>query len=586
MYAVLHLADFALQAVLRIEPGARSHERERVDPPFPEQPARAAALFSGTGKKSLVLAANAAARAAGVALGMSAPQAVARCPALLIRTPRPAAEAEARAALLAVGFTLAPTIEDTAPGICTIDLRGTDPARHHASAAAALAQLAALALAATAGIARTPLLALYAARESAPDLSPQSFSSSFSLPSEPFLLCESAPETPTDERERKRKEKDSRERSAPTEPPHSRSRNRSRSLPAPRTKNENEERERDQAPPPPRVLAPAAEKAFLAPLALATADPPPELAATLAAWGLRTLGDYTALPRDELVRRFGAAGLALWQRASGGEPRPLHPVAPTREFSAATDLEEPVETLEPLLFLLRRFLDRLALELQGAHAVAAALTLTLRLANETDYTRPFRLPEPTADAGILFRALHTHLESLQTDSPIAGLRLQITPTRPLVRQQGLFETGLRDPHGFAETLARVSALVGADRVGTPQSEDTHRPDAVKLTAPPAVVPPPAAPPLHAPCGLPLRRFRPPLPARLEFSAADRRPSYVWTERFHGAIAQIRGPWCSSGDWWQADRAWARTEWDIALATGGLYRLLRTGDAWSIEGEYD
>ncbi len=580
---MLHLADFALQAVLRTEPGPRSHERQQVDPPCPEQPARPAALFSGTGKKSLVLAANTAARAAGVALGMSAPQAVARCPALLIRTPRPAAEAEARAALLAVGFTLAPTIEDTAPGICTIDLRGTDPARHHAAATAALAQLATLALAATAGIARTPLLALYAARESAPDLSPQSFSSSFSLPSEPFLLCESAPEAPPDER--KKKEKDPTDRSAQAEPPHSRSRSRSRSLPSARTRNENEERERS-APPPARLLAPADEKAFLAPLPLATADPPPELAATLAAWGLRTLGDYTALPRDELVRRFGATGLALWQRASGGEPRPLHPVASTREFSAATDLEEPVETLEPLLFLLRRFLDRLALELQGAHAVAAELILTLRLANETDYTRAFRLPEPTADAGILFRALHTHLESLQTDSPIAGLRLQITPTRPLVRQQGLFETGLRDPHGFAETLARVSALVGADRVGTPQPEDTHRPDAMKLTAPPAVVPPPAAPPLHAPCGLPLRRFRPPLPARLEFSAGDRRPSYVWTERFHGAIAQIRGPWCSSGDWWQTDRAWARTEWDIALAPGGLYRLLRTGDAWSIEGEYD
>jgi protein ImuB len=109
--------------------------------------------------------------------------------------------------------------------------------------------------------------------------------------------------------------------------------------------------------------------------------------------------------------------------------------------------------------------------------------------------------------------------------------------------------------------------------------------------------------VHAPCGLPLRRFRPPLPARLEFTTtdlaeagapsppgsappADRRPSYVWTEHFHGAISHVRGPWCSSGDWWQADRAWSRTEWDIALVGGGLYRLLRTGEAWFIEGEYD
>ncbi len=329
------------------------------------------------------------------------------------------------------------------------------------------------------------------------------------------------------------------------------------------------------------------EKSFLAPLPLATADPSPELAAVFASWGLRTLGDFTALPRDEIVRRFGTAGLALWRRATGGEPRPLYLVTPTREFSAAMKFEEAVETLEPLLFILRRFLDRLALELRTAQVVAAELALTLDLDRGPPCARTFRLPEPTADAGILFRTLHTHLESLHTDSPIIGLQLHATPVRPLVRQQGLFDTGLRDPHGFAETLARVSALVGADRVGTPQPQDPHRPDARKRAPPPAVVPPAAAPPVHPPCGLPLRRFRPPLPANLEFTPTERQPTYVWTEHFHGAITQVRGPWCGSGDWWQTDRAWARTEWDIALADGGgLYRLLRLGEAWFIEGEYD
>ena len=526
MFAVLHLADFALQAVLRTEPAGMA------SPACPEPCRRAAALFSGTGKKSVVLAANATARTAGVEDGMTAPQAVARCPALLLRTPHPAAEADARAALLAVGFTLAPTIEDTAPGVCTIDLKGLDAARHFPAAQAALAQLATLALPATAGIARTPLLALYAARCAAP---PRSRS--------PSKACSSEPS-------------------------------------GERTRNENEERER--AP----VLLVTDEKSFLAPLPLAIAEPAPELAAVFANWGLRTLGDFTALPRDQIVRRFGTAGLALWRRASGGEWRPLHPVVPPQEFFATMEFDKAVETLEPLLFILRRLLDRLALELAGAQAVAAELALTLQLDRGPPYTRAFRLPEPTADAGILFRALHTHLESLQTDSPIVGLQLRATPVRPLVRQQDLFETGLRDPHGFAETLARVSALVGADRVGTPQPGDTHRPDTGQLTPPPALVPPPAAPPVHPPHGLPLRRFRPPLPANLEFTPTERQPTYVWTEHFHGTVTQVRGPWCSSGDWWQTDRAWARTEWDIALASGGLYRLLRDGEAWFIEGEYD
>jgi len=485
VFAVLHIANFALHAVLRHEP---------------ESANRPAALFTGTGKKSLVLAANPAARASGVELDMTVPQAVARCPTLVIRTPQPTAETEARAALLAVGFTFSPTIEDTAPGICTADLRGSTREKFEPAAHAAVSELARLGLPSTAGLARTPLLALYAARSA-----------------NPVLLI-------TDEED------------------------------------------------------------FLAPLPLAAADPPTELAGVLADWGLRTLGDLTALPRDDLVRRFGATGLALWQRATGGDTRPLRPITLPQTFTAAMEFEHEIETLEPLLFILRRFLDRLTLELLTAQFVAGELELTLRLVDDTRHTRRFRLPEPTADAEILFRALHTHLESLQTAASISAVHLRVVPTRPLVRQQGLFETGLRDPQGFAETLARLGALVGSDRAGTPQLEDTHRPDAVKLAPPAAVIPPPVPSPRHSPEGLPLRRFRPPLPARLEFTGDQ--PTYLWTETFHGALTDLRGPWPSSGDWWQQDRAWSRVEWDIALATGGLYRLLRIDRSYFIEGEYD
>jgi len=511
-----------------------------------------AALFSGHGRKSLVLVVNAQARAAGVESGMSAPQAVARCPALLIRAPQPAAEAEARAALLAVGFTLSPLIEDTAPGTCTADLRGltTPPAP---AATAAVAQLRDFGLPAAAGLAATPLLALYAAQAAA---------LSTVEPVQP-LVCEPTPAV---------------ERVVPN----------ALSSANPQTSSLGTScstREKSFVNTAAHgVLAIHDAPAFLAPLPLAAAQPSPELAAILAGWGLRTLGDLTALPRDEIVRRFGAAGLALWRRATGGEPRPLHPVTPPQAFAASLDFEEEIETLEPLLFILRRFLDRLTLELRASQHVAAEIELTLQLEDDRRHARQFRLPEPTADADILFRALHTHLESLHTDAAIAGVALRLAPARPLVRQQGLFETGLRDPHGFAETLARISALAGADRVGTPHLLDTHRPDAVRLAAPAGFIPPIAPPPVHAPIGLPLRRYRPPLPARLEFAGGA--PTYLWTEAFAGPIAELRGPWPSSGDWWQPDRRWARTEWDVALEGGGLYRLILSADEYLVEGEYD
>ena len=524
MFAVLHIPDFPLHAVLR------------TDPSYLGQPA---ALFTGTGKKSLLAAATAAAWAAGLEPGMTAPQAVARCPSLLIRTPDAGAEAEARAAVLAVAFSLSPLIEDTGPGICTADLKGNDRATVARNAALAVAQLRRLDLPATAGIAPTPLLALYAGRSNRAELRPAA-----GLQSSGQTDLPQAAEAPD------------------VYQAHVMAENASCSGVT--------------------LVSDAAE--FLAPLPLATIDPTPELAAILAQWGLRTVGDFVALPREEIIRRFGAAGLALCERASGGTVRPLRPVVPGQVFAADLAFEQEVETLEPLLFILRRFLDRLALELVASQHVAAEIELTLRLDDDSRYERRFRLPEPTADVEILFRALHTHLESLQTAASISGVGLRLVPTRPLVRQHGLFDTGLRDPHGFAETLARVVAVVGSDRVGTPQAEDTHRPDAVRLITPPGVIPSSAPAEVHAREGLPLRRFRPPLPARLEFTG--RQPTFLWTELFQGSVAEVHGPWRSSGEWWQRDRAWSRTEWDIALVNGGLYRLLLVNNLWFVEGEYD
>ena len=527
MFAVLHIADFALHAVLRTE--RESHNRP-------------AALFAGSGKRSTVLATTPTARAAGVELDMTAPQAVARCPALIIRGPNADAEAEARAALLAVAFTLSPTIEDTAPGVCTIDLRSSTREKYEAAAHAAVAELARLALPATAGLARTPLLALYAARACGRSgLRPDPAAPAFTVGESPAPYLSSS-------------------------------------------SGQVKDLTYYSSPRPVLLVAPEAEKNFLAPLPLASTDPSGELAGVFANWGLRTLGDLTALPRDDIVRRFGAEGLALWQRAAGGDTRPLRPVVPPQTFFAALEFEEAIETLEPLLFILRRFLDRLTLELITSQHVAAEIELALSLEDDTRHARSFRLPEPTADPEILFRALHTHLESLHTAASIIAIDLRLTPTRPLVRQQGLFDTGLRDPHGFAETLARVVALVGSDRVGTPQLEDTHRPDAVALAPPAAVIPPLAPPAVHPLLSTPLRRFRPPLPARLEFTAG--RPTFLWTERMQGEISFRSVTWPSGGDWWQRDRAWSRLEWDIALAGGGLYRLLRIDGEWFIEGEYD
>ena len=482
-FAAIEAVDFPLAALRRLEA-------------FP--PDAPVALLSGESRKAVVTMATESARTAGVAAGMTAPQALAECADLRLRLRSPAAEREADALLLAAAWSLSPRAETTAAGLCTVDLSGRDPSRLPEDFARVGAALEQQGLPVRIGVAPNPLVARYAARCA-----------------RPVLQVEDVP-------------------------------------------------------------------AFLAPLPVALLEPALEDAELLAALGLSTLGAVTAIPRAAFARRFGGRGPSLWARAAGEDDRPLVVVQPPERFAAAMDLPQPEETLEPLLFVLRRFVDRLTLELAAGSLAAVGLRLQLRLEDDQEHRRDFSLPEPTTDAGVLFRVLENHLATVQTEAPVTGLSLEAWPARPVARQDDLFRPGLRDAHLFFETLARLAAVAGSDRVGVPRHEDTHRPDAVALAAPSVELPASmrtAAPPAR---GLPLRRYRPPLAATVELTA--NLPTYVATPGASGPVKDRRGPWRISGDWWRPE-AWAREEWDIELAAGGLYRLVRTPGGWLLEGEY-
>lgn len=301
--------------------------------------------------------------------------------------------------------------------------------------------------------------------------------------------------------------------------------------------------------------------------------------------GLRTLGDVARLPQTSLSARLGARGADLWARAVGQDQRPLNTCAPPETYRASFDLEHPAETLEPLLFLLRRFIDRLAAQLRQASLVAERLALELRLEDETVRGREFRLPQPTVREDALFKVIEQYLGTLTTESAVVGLAVELFPTVAGARQSGLFESSLRSPHEFYDTVARVAAVMGEDRVGTPRRLESLRPDAVGLVAPPAVIEeyrPSPRPPLLGPV---LRRLRPPAAATVEIDGE--RPCYVVSlpSAVQGEVRHALGPWRRSGEWWDRD-AFEHSEWDVELEGGGLYRLRCSRAGWSIEGVYD
>ena len=319
---------------------------------------------------------------------------------------------------------------------------------------------------------------------------------------------------------------------------------------------------------------------FLASLPMEALEPSAELLAVLRSWGIRTIGELVALPMGEVCGRLGPEALSLWERANGGKPRPLRLVKPQEFYVEQTELENPVEMLEPLLFLLRKFLEQITVRLGHAYLVVGKLRLVLKFEYNASYQRIFTIPQPTRDVDLLFRMLHTHLEGFTSESAIIGLELAAKPVRPNAEQFGLLEKGVRDPHQLAETLARLQALLGSDRVGTPEIEPSAHPDAVHLR--PYDANAPTLPPTDAPLiGIPLMRFRPPIPAKIVLN--DIQPAFLYSNRFTGPIKQACGPWLLRGNWWDK-RQWEREEWDAATEDG-VYRLVHDDNGWFLDGVY-
>ena len=303
-------------------------------------------------------------------------------------------------------------------------------------------------------------------------------------------------------------------------------------------------------------------------------------------WGIHTLGQFAALDREQLGARLGPEAIRMWERVNGQSDRMLKLIRPPESFEESFEFENEIETAEPLLFMLRRFLEQFAIQLSGIYLVTKELTLRITFTNKQIYERIFKIPQPTNNVDLLFRMLHTHLENFKSKYPIVAVALNAQPIKPAREQFGLFETTLRNPHQLSETLARLTGLLGADHVGTPVLEETHRPDAFRMEPFAWQV---GAIEFNRPKGIEptfrtaLRRFRPSISASILLD--EDRPMHIRVADVGGKIIDLRGPYLISGNWWD-QKSWAHAEWDLQLDAGELVRCHESEATWRIDGIYD
>ncbi|MGH9591368.1 MAG: DNA polymerase Y family protein [Terracidiphilus sp.] len=338
------------------------------------------------------------------------------------------------------------------------------------------------------------------------------------------------------------------------------------------------------------VIPPGGEAAALAPLPIGMLDFDEDAAEIFSNWGIRTLGELAALPESDLVVRMGDRARTWRNLALGVEAHTFEPVEAAFALEELCDLDAPADRADSLLFLAARMIDCLAAR-AAAHALAlASLSVRMTLEDGGVYRRVIRPAVPTLDRKFLLKLLQLEFAAHPPQAAVMRMALAAEAGHSSKVQLGLFTPQTPEPSRLDVTLARLKAIAGEDRVGTPVLEDTHRPgsfhmedfapsDAARGEAAVGNAQPRAA----------LRRMRPPAPVRVNLRGE--KPAFFRTGQCDYTVSAAYGPWRTGGCWWTTE-AWDVEEWDVLAdrRDGSAIACLlvhdRVKDQWRLEAFYD
>lgn len=330
--------------------------------------------------------------------------------------------------------------------------------------------------------------------------------------------------------------------------------------------------------------------------------PDDDLVSLLRRLGLRTLGDFAALPRRDVVTRFGRTG-GWWHRLAGGHDeraavaRP-HPL----DVEVAVPFEPPLETIEPLVFSSRQATERLVATLAGHGLVCTFVCIEVTgergwVGRRTwAHSRWFTAPD-------LLDRLFWQLQGDPAPEPVS--RVRFVPDRvEFLGDHGEGLWGSASDERVERGIARLQGMLGPDGVlvGSVQGGRSPR-DRQRLTPwgdRPATVRPVALPwPGSIPPPAPVQVFTAPRPASVV--GPDGRPVAV-TERGLVTVPPSRfspepgreplpveawaGPWPIDELWWDETAARHVARFQLVGTDGSAWLLVVEDGQWWSEARYD
>ena len=365
----------------------------------------------------------------------------------------------------------------------------------------------------------------------------------------------------------------------------------------------------------PAVVAPGETPAFLAPHPVSVLDHP-ELADLLPRLGIRTLGEFAALPAAEAANRFGSHGTAAHRLARGLDPRPLAPRPPSVDLSVSMAFDPPAEQSEPAVFAAKALAERMHAGLADRGLACVRVQVQVVCEDGQEITRLWR-HDGLLSALAVAERVRWQLAGWRAPIPgdpgigVGGITLLRLIPDQLVRDEGR-QLGLWGDAVISDRVARaairVQAMLGHGAVTRPVLAGGRGPADQVTLVPfgdaadpryPAGQPWPGRLPAPAPatiCPAPVpvtvtddtgatvtitgRAVVSAPPAQLSAAplAADGGP---WL-----AITSWAGPWPVDERWWHPASATRKARFQLVTGDGSAWLATVQNGRWLIEAGYD
>ncbi|HEY4268405.1 MAG TPA: DNA polymerase Y family protein [Galbitalea sp.] len=356
-----------------------------------------------------------------------------------------------------------------------------------------------------------------------------------------------------------------------------------------------------------RVVPEGNAAEFLRDLPVSLIDDPP-LIVLLRRLGIMTLGDFAALPADDVAGRFGEGGARLHALSGGLDSRPIVPRIPPEELDVQVAFEPALDRVDQVTFGVRTVADDFVQGLVGQRLVCTALRVEIETELGDYSERSWLHPRSFTAADVVDRVRWQLQGSAEVDS---GLRSGVTRVRIVPEsvdaiahhEVGLFGAGPdeRIHHGLSRvqsmlghegvvtamvsggrTLAdRQATIPWGDRPLTPRNPVEPWPGQLPKPFPSTVFPTPHPVHVFGPGGVSVT-----VSDRGMLSAPPARFSPAASGRDAREVMAWAGPWPVAERWWDAAAAHTAHRFQVVDDRGIAWLLVLVGDEWSAEARYD